>query len=114
MVDSMREVQTCFLGKFGEETGAAEFGAHMHFGPRTRHVLLSNVEVFNAGQAFMLGKYPIHFHMVGNVEASFVKQCSVHHTFNRALTFHAVQHLKAEENVAYHVKAELKKAFYPL
>ena len=102
--DSMRQVQTCFLGKFGEETGSDEFGVHMHFGPDTKHVRLSNVEVFNAGQAFELGKYPIHFHMVGNVETSFVKNCAIHHTFNRALTFHAVNHLLAENNVAYHVK----------
>jgi hypothetical protein len=26
---------------------------------------LSNVEVRNAGQGLKLGKYPIHFHMVG-------------------------------------------------
>ena len=102
----MDEIQTCFLGKFGEETASDEFGAQMHFGPGTQHVRLSNVEVFNAGQAFELGRYPIHFHMVGNVETSYVKQCSIHHTFNRALTFHAVQHLRAEQNVAYHVKGE--------
>lgn len=102
--DDMDEIQTCFLGKFGEETASDEFGAQMHFGPGTKHVRLSNVEVFNAGQAFELGRYPIHFHMVGNVESSYVKQCSIHHTFNRALTFHAVQNLRAEQNVAYHVK----------
>ena len=101
----MREVQTCFLGKFGEKkTGSDEFGVHVHFGPDSKHVRLSNVEVFNAGQAFELGKYPIHFHMVGNVEASFVKNCAIHHTFNRALIFHAVNCLLAENSVANHVK----------
>ena len=28
---------------------------------------LSNIETRNVGQGLKLGKYPIHFHMVGNV-----------------------------------------------
>lgn len=33
----------------------------------------SNVEVRQAGQGLKLGKYPIHFHMVGNVSLSYIK-----------------------------------------
>ena len=35
-IDGMSEVQTCFQGRFGEEVGSDEFGAHMHFGPGTK------------------------------------------------------------------------------
>ena len=43
---------------------------------------LSNVEVALAGQAFRLGRYPVHFHMIGTVNQSFVRDCSVHDTYN--------------------------------
>jgi hypothetical protein len=36
----------------------------------------SNVEVRHAGQGFRLGRYPVHFHMIGEVRNSFVRSCS--------------------------------------
>ena len=45
---------------------------------------LSNVEVRNGGQGLKLGKYPLHFHLIGNVSESYIRNSSVHHVFNRA------------------------------
>ena len=59
------------------------------------------MEVRLAGQGLKLGKYPIHFHLVGNVNESYVKNCSVHHSFNRASTMHGVDGLLVEYNVAF-------------
>ena len=42
-------------------------------GTREVHGRLENIEVTWAGQAFRLGRYPIHFHMNGDVEGSYVK-----------------------------------------
>ncbi|GBG70297.1 hypothetical protein CBR_g6425 [Chara braunii] len=61
----------------------------------------SNVEVRQAGQAFRLGRYPIHFHMIGTVSRSYVKNCSIHHTYNRAIAVHGVNNLTVANNVAY-------------
>ena len=61
----------------------------------------SNVEVRLAGQGLKLGKYPIHFHMVGNVSKSYIKNCSVHHSFNRAIAIHGVDGLLVEHNVVF-------------
>ena len=61
------------------------------------------VEVTHAGQAFHLGRYPIHFHLNGNVTGNYVRGCAIHHTFNRAVTIHAVHHLLVEHNVAYNI-----------
>ena len=47
------------------------------------------------------GKYPIHFHLVGNVSKSFVRNCSIHHTFNRGMAIHGVDHLLFEHNVVF-------------
>ncbi|XP_022097673.1 fibrocystin-L-like isoform X1 [Acanthaster planci] len=100
--------QTCFLGRFGEETGSDQFGAQMMLFAKYQDQQLVKgrieyVEVTHAGQAFRLGRYPIHFHLNGDVSGSYVRGCGIHHTFNRAVTIHAVHNLLVEHNVAYNV-----------
>lgn len=48
----------------------------------------SHVELSFVGQAFRLGRYPIHWHMHGDGSASWVKGCSIHHSYQRAITIH--------------------------
>ncbi|XP_033099078.1 fibrocystin-L-like, partial [Anneissia japonica] len=52
---------------------------------------------------FRLGRYPIHFHLNGDVSGSYVRGCGIHHTFNRAVTIHAVDNLLVEHNVAFDI-----------
>ena len=59
------------------------------------------IEIKWAGQAFKLGKYPIHMHMIGNVHKSYVHGNAVHRTFNRAFTTHGVNYFKVTNNVAF-------------
>ena len=61
----------------------------------------SYLEVFRAGQKFQLGRYPIHFHMIGHVVDNYVRGCAVHQTFNRGTTIHGVHYLVLEHNVYY-------------
>jgi hypothetical protein len=65
---------------------------------------LNNVEFTDVGQAFKLGRYAIHFHMIGAVHKSYVKEVAVHQGFNRAFTIHGTHYLRLEGNVAYEVK----------
>lgn len=39
---------------------------------------IENCEFFDVGQAFKLGRYPIHFHMIGTVTKSYIKKNSIH------------------------------------
>ena len=99
-------VQTCFFGRFGAEEIDDQFGSQimLHRGPNDKVVgRIEYVEVTRAGQAFRLGRYPIHFHLNGDVSESYVRGCGIHHTFNRAVTVHAVDNLLVEKNVAYNV-----------
>jgi len=48
-----------------------------------------------------MGRYPIHYHMIGNVAGSYVKNCSVHESFNRGTTIHGVHYLHIKNNVYY-------------
>lgn len=85
-----------------------QFGGHvmMHPSPVSNgwqpHMRLSYVEFRHMGQAYQLGRYPVHYHMDPNVGArSYVNGCSIHDTFNRALTAHAVYNLTIKRNVAF-------------
>lgn len=47
-----------------------QYGAHiMMASPGNESVIgkIEHIEVTDAGQAFKLGRYPIHFHMIGTV-----------------------------------------------
>jgi hypothetical protein len=91
----------------GDETSEANmYGVHiMTFSPGddTSVSRISYTEVTQAGQAFNLGRYPIHFHLIGNVHQSYVIGNAVHHTYNRAVTIHGVHYLRIQKNVAYWV-----------
>lgn len=72
---------------------------------RPRAILrFTHVEVQWGGQAFRLGRYPIHFHMHGDAAMqSWVKGCSIHHSFQRAVTIHGTHRVLLENNVAYDI-----------
>ena len=63
---------------------------------------IDSIELTLVGQAFILGSYPIHFHMIGTVHSSYVRSNAIHHTFNRAVTIHGIHYLRVQNNVAYH------------
>ncbi|XP_076825074.1 fibrocystin-L-like [Clavelina lepadiformis] len=100
--------QTCFQGRFGEEAGSDQFGGSIMIHssePNSGEVeaRIENIEVTYVGQAFRLGRYPIHFHLMGDVSGMYVKRCAIHNTFNRAVTIHGTHHLLVDSNVVYNV-----------
>lgn len=87
-----------------ETSAINQYGAHiMLHSPGDESVIgkIENCEFFNVGQAFKLGRYPIHFHMIGTVTQSYIKKNSIHQTYNRATTLHGVHYLEISDNVAY-------------
>ena len=101
--------QSCFRGKFGEELGSDEFGAVTLYAVENRdqneaQIHLSYVEFFWVGQAFRVGRYPVHFHMMGDVNGSYAKGCAIHNSFNRAMTIHGITGVLAERIVTYDIK----------
>ena len=103
--------QTCFLGRYGPEIGTDQFGAHIMasidpIAPRTGEVAimrLSNVEFYHVGQAYRLNRYPINFQSIGNSNSSFVKECSIHQSFNRAINIRNSNNINIERNVVYDI-----------
>ena len=90
-----------------ETSEANEYGATiMLHSPGDESVIgrISYTEFFNVGQAFQLGRYPIHYHMIGEVNKSFVIGNAIHQSFNRGTTIHGIHYLRVERNVYYHCK----------
>jgi len=64
-----------------ETSAKNKYGAHIMLhsvGDDSLTGRIEYVEFFNCGQAHKLGRYPIHFHMIGNIHNSHVTGNAVH------------------------------------
>lgn len=62
----------------------------------------SNVELYRMGQESKIGRYPWHWHLLGETGAGqYFSNSSVHHSFNRAITIHGTWGTLVDNNVAY-------------
>lgn len=77
------------------------FGGHiMIMSGSTLH--LDGVTLHRMGQRGRLGRYPIHFHLMGDdARGSFVKNSTIHRSFNRCMTIHGSNGVLLQNNVAY-------------
>lgn len=99
------------MGRYGPELGSDQFGATIMIAPgqnapkdrETAFVRLSNVELFHVGQAFRLGRYPVHFHLCGPMPSSYVRECAIHESFNRAVNVHATNYVTIERNLIFNI-----------
>ena len=87
----------------GEDQYGAQIMIHRS-GSDPTPIRIEHTEVRYGGQAFRLGRYAIHFHLTGSMSGSYVRNCAIHHSNNRALTAHGVHDLLVEGNVAYDIK----------
>ncbi|MEO9652249.1 MAG: G8 domain-containing protein [Roseobacter sp.] len=68
-------------------------GAEMH---------ISGAEFANMGQEGILGKYPVHWHLLGDTGAGqYIANSSIHHSFNKGLTVHGTSHTVVSDNVVF-------------
>jgi cell migration-inducing and hyaluronan-binding protein len=76
------------------------FGGHiMAMDGSTMNV--SGVELYRMGQHLTLARYPIHWHINGDVEGQYIRNSAIHDTYNRCVTIHATDNLLVENNVTY-------------
>jgi len=63
---------------------------------------VEGAELTRMGQKNALRRYPIHYHMLGQGGASsYLKNASIHHTFNRCVTVHGTNGLALTGNVCH-------------
>jgi cell migration-inducing and hyaluronan-binding protein len=76
------------------------FGGHIMAMPSSK-MFVSGVELNRMGQHMTLARYPIHWHLVGDAQGQYIKNASIHDTFNRCVTVHGTNFLRVENNVTY-------------
>jgi hypothetical protein len=64
-------------------------------------MFVEGVELNRMGQNLTLGRYPIHWHLVGDAKGQYVRNAGIHDTFNRCVTVHGTNFLRVENNVTY-------------
>jgi cell migration-inducing and hyaluronan-binding protein len=62
---------------------------------------VSGVELTRMGQHLTLARYPIHWHINGDVRGQYIKNSAIHNTYNRCVTIHGTDNLRVENNVTY-------------
>ncbi|WP_298966525.1 calcium-binding protein [uncultured Roseibium sp.] len=83
-----------------EDSKADGYGGHtMVMNGAEMHI--SGAEFYLMGQKGLMGRYPLHWHMNGNVEGEYVENSSVHHSFNKGITLHGIQNAWIEDNVVF-------------
>jgi len=76
------------------------FGGHI-MAMVTSHMYVEGVELNRMGQHLELARYPIHWHLNGEGKGQYIKNASIHDTYNRCVTVHGTNNLRVENNVTY-------------
>src|SRR6516162_7643341 len=64
-------------------------------------MFVEGVEFNRMGQNMTLARYPIHWHLVGDAQGQYIRNASLHDTYNRCVTVHGTNFLDVENNVTY-------------
>ncbi|MBX2856822.1 MAG: cadherin-like domain-containing protein [Rhodobacteraceae bacterium] len=62
---------------------------------------ISGAEFHRMGQEGILGKYPLHWHMLGDVSGQYIENTSIHQSFNKGITIHGSQNAWLEDNTIF-------------
>ncbi|MFO1503550.1 MAG: G8 domain-containing protein [Steroidobacteraceae bacterium] len=69
----------------------------------TSKMFVEGVELNRMGQNLQLARYPIHWHLVGDAKGQYIKNASIHDTYNRCVTVHGTNDVRVENNVTYNI-----------
>jgi cell migration-inducing and hyaluronan-binding protein len=76
------------------------FGGHIMAMAGSR-MNVSGIELTRMGQHLELARYPIHWHLNGDVTGQYIRNSAIHNTYNRCVTIHGTDNLLVENNVTY-------------
>ncbi|KAM6965707.1 cell surface hyaluronidase [Aplochiton taeniatus] len=84
------------------------YGGHIKVEGNFSSVHLSHVELKHLGQQREHGRYPLHFHLCGDVdrrggywEPTSVEGLAIHHSFSRCISIHGTNGLLVKDTVGY-------------
>lgn len=76
------------------------FGGHAIFMQHSM-VHIEFVEFSSMGQALIMARYPVHWHLAGNASGSYLRNSSLHNNFQRCVTVHGTANVAVEGNVCH-------------
>jgi len=86
-----------------EDAAESYFGGHI-MAMVTSKMYVDGVELNRMGQHMELARYPIHWHLVGDGgKGQYIKNASIHDTYNRCVTVHGTHNVQVENNVTYNI-----------
>eukprot|EP01125_Pyxidicula_operculata_P001595 TRINITY_DN11443_c0_g1_i1.p1 TRINITY_DN11443_c0_g1~~TRINITY_DN11443_c0_g1_i1.p1 ORF type:complete len:1291 (-),score=304.46 TRINITY_DN11443_c0_g1_i1:59-3931(-) len=80
----------------------SEFGGHFMI-RRVQSIHLRGVEFTRMGQLGILGRYPVHWHLMGSLIGLgfYARDLAIHHNFQRCFVIHASDGLLVKDNIGY-------------
>jgi len=81
-----------------------QYGGHLMLHGKMSGGLIGRIEYAEfrkMGQPKIVGRYPIHYHLNGEMYDSYVVGNSVHDTWARLIVIHGTNYLKVDNNVGY-------------
>jgi cell migration-inducing and hyaluronan-binding protein len=85
-----------------EDATKSYFGGHIMAMAGSK-MFVEGIELNRMGQNMHLARYPIHWHVLGEGKGQYIKNASIHDTYNRCVTVHGTNNLRVENNVTYNI-----------
>jgi hypothetical protein len=82
----------------------SQVGGHVMVHHHDAFARISGVEFYRMGQAGILGRYPFHWHLVGDGSEQFLQDSSIHESFQRCAVIHQTSNVNLQNNVCYNFK----------
>lgn len=87
-----------------EDTSIADqMGAHVMVHPGGA-AYIDSVEFNRVGQAGAMARYPFHWHVVGDAPGQFIKNSSIHESYQRCITIHKTNKTLVHNNSCYNFR----------
>ncbi|HEY4322226.1 MAG TPA: G8 domain-containing protein [Gemmatimonadales bacterium] len=84
----------------GDSQSSSSFGGHIIV-LQGGQAHVEGVTLLRMGQAGHVARYPMHWHMAGDVTGQYIRDASIWKTNNRCITIHGSDNATAERNVCY-------------
>ncbi len=84
--------------QLASEQEGSDPGGHVMIHPGGK-AYINSVEFYKMGQAGIFGRYPFHWHNLGDISGQFISNSSVHYSFQRCITIHGTSSTLVENNV---------------
>lgn len=85
-----------------EDSYLTGYGGHMMVGGSNAVARISSVEFRRMGQTNIVGRYPVHFHLLGEAgKNSFVEDSAIHQSYYRCIVVHGTNGTRVSRNVAF-------------